>query len=346
LPNPQRDQDLATARRLYYAGQGGAEDTDASSGDAGAADAGNGDGGNQDGENDSEKKKDGEPQKFGREPESNTMQFLRTQDVLLKPCTWQFDTGFAYAHFDNPFPVGIRDAGGNLTGVVQGDLRRRLIFSPLAFRYGWSENVQLFGALPVGFSNTQTSTLGTSLNVDSGGIGDLTAGTNLHIFGAQDDLPDVIGTFAFTAPTGKFNAPVFGIVPGQALGQGFWALSAQLLCINQYDPIVVFYGGGYRHLFKREFEGVPFAAGEQLNYMMGVGFAVNDRVTLSGIFQAFYITNFELNNTVIPGSNLEPMSVRLAATITRRGHILEPFVYIGCTPSAPSALFGITLTYY
>jgi hypothetical protein len=38
--------------------------------------------------------------------------------------------------------------------------------------------------------------------------------------------------------------------------------------------------------------------------------------------------------------------MRLAATIQRRGHILEPFVYIGMTPSAPAALFGITLTYY
>ena len=347
LPKAGRDKPPATSRGYYFASQ--QEPTppaDSDSEDASASDNGDNAEGEdaKDGEGKEKEKKD--EQKFGREPESTTMQFLRTQDVLLKPCTWQFDTGFAYAHFDNPFPANVHDGSGNLTEVVQGDIRRRLLYTPLGFRYGWSKNVQLFGYLPAGFSNTQTSTLGTSVDRNSGGIGDLTAGTSLHIFGAQDDLPDVIGTFAFTAPTGNFNAPVFGVVPGQALGQGFWAASAQLLCINQYDPIVVFYGGGYRHLFKREFDGVPFAAGEQINYMLGVGFAVNDRVTLSGTFQGFYITNFELNNQVIVGSNLEPLSMRLAATITRRGHILEPFVYIGMTPSAPSALFGITLTYY
>jgi hypothetical protein len=289
-----------------------------------------------------------EEQKFGRAPEVNTMQFLRTQDVLLKEGEWQFDTGFAYVNFDNPFPAGVAGPGpnGELVGVLPAHLRRRLIYTPLAFRYGWNKNLQVFGTLPIGFSNTQTSTLGNSIERNSGGFGDFTGGATLHLFPAQDDMADILGTLSVTAPTGQYTTPAFDVVPGSALGQGFWAIAGQLTFINQYDPIVVFYGVGLRHLFEREFNDILFAAGEQFSYMMGVGFAVNDKVTLSCTMQAFYITNFLVRNQVVPGSNVEPVSLRFAATMDRRCKIIEPFVTIGATEYAPAFSLGITWTYY
>jgi hypothetical protein len=266
--------------------------------------------------------------------------------VLLKPGDWQADTGFAYVNFDNPFPAVVLGPGGEIASVVPARLRRRLIYSPLAVRYGLSTNVQLFGTMPLGFSNTQTSFTDYSQEQNSGGFGDLTAGASFHLFGAQCDYPDVLGTVAVTAPTGQYTTPVFDVVPGSALGQGFWALAGQLTAINQYDPIVVFYGVGFRHLFQREFNDVPFASGEQFSYMMGVGFAVNDRVTLSATLQAFYITNFLVNHQVVPGTNVEPVSMRFAATIDRRCKILEPWAAVGMTESAPAFSLGITWTYY
>ncbi|HEV3138188.1 MAG TPA: transporter, partial [Pirellulales bacterium] len=285
------------------------------------------------------------PPTYGRAPESDSLQFLRTQDVLLKPGDWQFDTGFAYTNFDAQTPVGLANGNGDLAGVVQGHIRRRLIYTPLAFRYGWSRNVQLFGFMPVGDSDTQTSTVGTSTSKNSGGIGDLTTGANFHLFESHEDQPDVIATFAMTAPTGAFASPLFGLVPGSALGQGFWAISGQLVAIHNYDPIVVYYGGGYRHLFERHFDGTLFAAGEQINYLMGVGFSVNDRVTLSTTLLGFYITSIHLNGSIDQGTNIEPISLRFAATISRRNHILEPFALIGMTDYAPAASLGITVTY-
>jgi hypothetical protein len=108
----------------------------------------------------------------------------------------------------------------------------------------------------------------------------------------------------------------------------------------------VFYGGGYRHLWERSFDGVLVQPGEQANYMLGVGFSVNDRVTLSTTFQGFYLTNTALDNQTVRGSNLEPMSVRFAATIVRKCRILEPFAQIGMTDSAPRANVGVVVTFY
>lgn len=318
--------------------QGGGAGPDDAAGDPEGKESGEGEAG-ENGE-----KKD--EQTYGQAPTNNSLQFLRQVDVLLKPGKWQFDTGFLYTLFSNDFPLPLYSGGPEVTNVVEAEVRRRLLYTPLAVRYGFRKNIQLFAVLPAGFSNTQLSTVGISETTNVSGIGDLTAGGTFHLLRGEDTLPDVIGTFGFTAPTGKFNTPVFGLVPGSNLGQGFWALSGQLLCINRYDPIVVFYGAGYRHLFERPFDDVLFAPGEQINYMFGVGFSVNDRVTLSSTFQGFYITNTSVDSVDVRGTNLEPMSLRFSATIVRDCRILEPFVQIGVTDSAPRANFGIVVTFY
>lgn len=285
-------------------------------------------------------------QTYGQAPTNNALQFLRDIDVLLEPGAWQFDTGFVYTHFANDFPLPIFDISGDIIDVDEAEVRQRLLFTPLALRYGFTENIQLFAALPVGWANTQFVATDASETFNVGGLGDLTFGASVHLFDGEDMLPDVIGTIGATAPTGQFNAPIFGTVPGSALGQGFWAYNAQLLAIHRYDPVIVFYGGGYRHLFERAFEGIEVQPGDQANYMLGVGFSINDRVTLSTTFQGFYLTNTSVDNEVIRGSNLEPLTMRFAATIVRNCRIIEPFCVIGMTDSAPRANVGVVVTLY
>ena len=142
-----------------------------------------------------------------------------------------------------------------------------------------------------------------------------------------------MGTIGFTAPTGHYGVPLFGLVPGSNLGQGFWAIQGNLLAVNRYDPVIVYYGVGYRHLFARDFAGIPFAAGEQLSYQMGVGFSVNDRVTLSTTFLGYYLTDSFQNNQKIAGSNLEPLACG-SRPRSPRDRILEPFAIIGMTEFA------------
>ena len=110
--------------------------------------------------------------------------------------------------------------------------------------------------------------------------------------------------------------------------------------------MIVFYGAGYRHLFARSFDGTPYVAGEQLNYQFGTGFSINDRVTFSTTLQGFYFTNTKIDGTTVRGSNVEPISLRFAATIARRCKILEPWVAVGMTQYAANASTGFTITYY
>lgn len=287
-----------------------------------------------------------EGKEIGQAPVNNNLQFLRTQDVLLAKGKWQADMGLAYTLFDNDFPVPVVDHNGNIVSVTEGHIRTRLLYSPFGVRYGLTENVQVFGVLPVGYSSNQISTVGQSDTNNSGGLGDFVGGASFHLLDACGDFPDVIATFGFTAPTGNFTTPLFGVVPGSNLGQGFWALQGNLLFINRLDPVVLFYGFGYRHLFERTFDNIRFQVGEQISYQFGAGFSVNDRLTLSTTLQGFYITNTSANGQFIPGTNVEPISLRFAATMAKSNRIVEPFAIVGMTDFAPRASLGVVWTFY
>ncbi|MDH3717644.1 MAG: hypothetical protein OES79_05930, partial [Planctomycetota bacterium] len=119
-----------------------------------------------------------------------------------------------------------------------------------------------------------------------------------------------------------------------------------VLFIKNIDPIVFFYGFGTRQSIERNFFGVTFAPGQEYNYNFGMGFAVNDRVTLSGAFVGAYVTEIHANGRRIQGTIQEPLSMRFSATIARKKKkLLEPFVEIGMTDDAAAGTFGLIQTY-
>jgi hypothetical protein len=284
-------------------------------------------------------------QKIGEAPPDTSLQFLREQTVLLKPCEWQMDVGLSYLIFDNQFTDVTPD--GHL---VQDRLRRRLLLMPLEIRYGLYERVQLFANAPFGWANTEISRVGIAQFDNNGGIGDTNAGATFLIRKSNgcSYSPDVLATFGVTAPTGNGNALVNLLVsPSLTLGQGFWAGFWNVLLIHKYDPVVVFYGVGSRHYVERDVAGFTGTKpGDQYIYQFGTGFALNERITLSTMFFGSYITDARLNDQVLDGTILEPMYVRFATTITRPNkRIFEPFVEIGLTDDSANARVGMTWTF-
>lgn len=277
---------------------------------------------------------------YGVEPEDLNIQFLRTASVLLKQGEWQFDYGLQYAKDDYDAPVSLTPSG-----VARGDLKRRTVQVPFAVRYGLTDRLQLSAALPVGWSNAQFSSVGLFDDSDSQtGIGDLELGMNYHWkYGQFQCTPDVILSFGLTVPTGDGQFPIAGISQA-SLANDVWAPSVQMLFIHRYDPIVYYYGVGYRYQFEAEFDGNDVQYGQQFSYNLGVGFAVNDRVTLSTTFQGLFQSETEVNGLGVPGSIYEPLSLRFAVTSYRCGRIIEPYAIIGMTNDAADAIVGITWT--
>lgn len=284
--------------------------------------------------------------RYGEAPPSTALQFLRRQSVLLAPGDWQFDVGLAYQIYENDLPIPILDNNGNIAAVADGRTRLRLLSVPLRTRVGISPNFQFFAGTLLGWSNSEISFPGNDDFENIGGIGDINLGGNFRLCEGDFYRPEVIGTLGCTIPSGNSNFDLLAANPQALLGQGFWSLNTSVLCIHSLDPITLFYGAGYLQRFKREFNGFMVTPGAIANYQFGVGFAVNSRVTLSSSFQGFYVEEFNVNGTRVPGTILEPQSLRFAATISKSdGTILEPFAIIGMTDDAVRSSIGMIKTY-
>jgi hypothetical protein len=284
-------------------------------------------------------------EKFGLPPDDYSHEFLRQESVLLKPCEWQVDVGLNYTIFDH------RYTDIALPGNIPVDmlLRRRLLVMPVQIRYGLTDRIQLFGAIPVGWTNSETSTLGFDSTTNDGGVGDTNFGFSwlLHKSQGFGYSPDIVATFGVTAPSSKADlyTAIYGS-PQTVLGQSVWAGSWNVLFIHTIDPVVVFYGIGGWHPTTKEFSGYNVRPGDQFTYRFGAGFAVNEHVTLSGSLYGYYITESTVGGNKVLGTNQEPVYLRFAVTIAQSRHqIVEPFAEIGATSDAANTRFGVTWTF-
>ncbi len=293
-----------------------------------------------------------EDQKLGEAPEDTSLRFLRQQTVLLKPGEMQFDVSLQYINDKIDF-VGVQQVGG-LTQIAEAERRQRLLMVPLQLRVGICDYTQAFVNVPFGWSNSESEFLGQDSATSTGGIGDVSAGFIKQVVVGNEFYPDVLTSMSFSAPTGESNFLTALTTPGSNLGEGFWSLTSSITFIQNYDPIVLFYGGGYRHRFQEKFNGTTkVTPGSQFIYRFGVGFAVNPNVTLSATFNGSFIGEYEVNGTNIGGSTQEPMQIRLAATINKRKvskthssvKLVEPFVTFGLNDDAIDTIIGATWTF-
>jgi Putative MetA-pathway of phenol degradation len=339
-------------------------------GDENAEQADNGEnaaGDNQHGEGDEGKKKEDKlatADKLGKKPEDRSLDFLRTETVLLKPGKYAFDIGMQYLIQERNFPILFRtidptnpvdDAhvlttDGQTIGlnVDEARFKSRELEMPLQLRYGLFKRVQAFIGAPVGWSNTEVDLTGRDEFKNDGGLGDISFGTTIQFQDGQADCPYVIGTFVATAPSGGdpfTNAALFS-PSAPSLGNGFWKLGGNLLFIQPLDPVTFFYGAGIRGSFAHDYIGATFEPGMEYNYTFGLGFAINEKVTLSSQLFGEYQSRLQVNGQGLDGTSQEPISLQLAATIARPcDRLVEPFVQFGLTEDAVAVNIGITWTY-
>jgi len=158
--------------------------------------------------------------------------------------------------------------------------------------------------------------------------------------------PDIILQCGFTAPTGAnpfkglLDVTTFGDVP--SLGIGTWAVTTNLSFVKEVDPVVMFGGIGYTHEFETTIDGQQIRPGEIATYQFGVGYAVNDIITFSTVFQGAVQTSMKVNDDWIGNSSREPFAIQLAMTVALSPcSFVEPFIRYGLDSDAPQADFGV-----
>jgi len=275
-------------------------------------------------------------QEYGERTTDNTRAFLRTQTPLLAPRQWQFDTGVSYTILEADLPT---ISGTTLT---EANVAFRSLETPFGFRYGITERLQWFGSSAIGWQSTEFADGFTHSTTDKAGIGDVLTGFNYLLRQETSCLPSIITSVDISAPTGNARDP--RLLFDSGTGSGAWTASSRFLMVKSLDPVVAFWGAGYRCVLEDTYLGDRIDIGDQIQYTFGIGFGVSEKVTLSSALIGSYITDLKVNSTTLPGTGGDIISVRLASTISQCKRIIEPFATIGVTERAPNATVGIVWT--
>jgi hypothetical protein len=212
----------------------------------------------------------------------------------------------------------------------------------LGFRYGITERLQWAGSTTVGWQGTEFANGFFHRKTDASGIGDIATGLNYLLFAETECSPSVITSVNMTAPTGNPRSP--RILTDSGTGLGAWTFASDVLMVKAYDPLVLFWGAGYRWFLEDTFHGERVKIGDSIQYNLGTGFGVNERVTLSCALLGAYDLDTRLNSVRLRGTGGDAISVRLAATILKDCKIVEPFVNFGLTQRVPEAFLGVIWT--
>ncbi len=282
-------------------------------------------------------------QTLGEAPEDTRLLFLRRTAPLLEKGELAIDTGFQYRWREFK-GLGTNPVPGSTELLITQRARARQIFTPLGIRYGATDELQLFAAAPVGFTNVERSNVVTDTISSGFGGGDITFGFNYLLKRQAQAGADIVGSVFSSAPTG---ADPFDFSPGPAaLGSGFWGVGANLLFVKTIDPAVMFGGFGYGHQFDRTWNGSKIDPGEIIVYNFGTGFSVNDQMTFVGVFEGAFQHQTKSDGIAISDSMSEPFSLRFSMVYSKNAnYIFEPFVRFGLNDDAPQADFGVVITW-
>jgi hypothetical protein len=264
-----------------------------------------------------------------KEEEDLRTVFLRNTSVILPPGVVDMEVGVDYRR-------------GKTEGPLDDSDLTRQFRVPLTARFGIVKGWEGVVSAPLIYSYREMSDGVTVDSDDDTGFGDVTSGVSFQVTEERASWPEMIGSLQVRAPTGA--DPYRGDGNQPTLGSGHWAVAASLQFVRTVDPLVLFWGIGYIHQFSERSGGLKYEPGEGVEYNMGLGFSVNDDVSLSGRFAGVYQGDWEIDGRKAEGTSFEPMTLRLAATVRcRRQVFLEPAVSFGLNDDAPDVAVGAAL---
>ncbi len=274
-----------------------------------------------------------------RPPEEINRLALRGTSLLLKPGTFQYDFTALYVRQEQL-----------AVGLLPGDIpvlervRTRTLIAPMSLRYGWKENMELFGVVPFGVSMFEYDSPAINVTDQTGVLGDITVGFARQLQ-KWKNWPDATLTFNVTAPTGANNQQIFGDNEA-SLGNGVWRMGAMINLVESVDPFVFFGGVGYEYTFAKEVQGLTLQYGDAVNAYFGVGMAVTDDISLSAQLNASFQDVTSIEGIQVPNSDREPVALRLALVrrLTLKSRV-QPFVSWALTDDAPDYMFGVRFTH-
>lgn len=289
--------------------------------------------------NDAEK----QPASYGTEAKKEApLDFLTGSTVLLAPGSWQAEVGLAYKKNKMAYALSQIDQ------FQMSSYEARRVDLNLGVRAGLLRDLEGWFSVPFSYLHVKDVSLNAFVRSDDSlHIGDIQGGLQYALFHETAHLPSVAVNFSVSAPTGEKRYLEYIDSWRNALsnGSGHWMLSPGLSFVKTTDPAILFAGINYQYAFKNKIDGYEIQPGWGFDGYFGVGFALNEDLSLGTRLSFGYYDDMYVDGTRIEGSSNEPLDLGFTVSYRVTDDIVAtPYVNWGINDDAGPAAVGINFT--
>lgn len=245
---------------------------------------------------------------------------------------------------------------------------QRYLMPALTLRYGITNRLEVNLKVPfvMGWGSTTAQQAGPSAlpltaSANAANIGDIQFGASYQFNSGENGWPIFVGNLTFKTATGQnpYQVPIydatntnnqllFGIPKKLPTGTGFYSLQPSLTVFYATAPGVLFGNFQYIKNFSHTYTvpntgggpGTPvnLSPGQALAATFGIGFALNDKASMTFSYQEEHVFPASANGSQLPGSAYDfgTFNFGLGYAISNRTS-LNVGVGIGVGPYAPAA---------
>lgn len=271
--------------------------------------------------------------------------FIRREKVLFKRGELEFEVDLIYAQSSDRAACFNAKAGSEFCQrdqnlALSNSLFTRSVGTNFSLSYGIVDDLALTLSIPYSYSELESDTAPFTINnervVNNNshfGIGDIFGALRYTALHESGTTPSVTLNLIAKAPSGDDL---------RRLGSGFWNIGGGISLTKSIDPVVFFGSLGYT----ARLPAGEVDLGDQINYSIGGGFSLNDRVSVAIALSGSTILRNEINGIQVKGSDQNLSSLQFSSTIRlTKALFVEPFVAIGLTEGSNDFIFGINMPY-
>ena len=257
----------------------------------------------------------------------------------MSPGEYEVDLGIAYKQ--NRLQYALPQAGyfqRSAYSAKQLEYRSTL-------RAGLHEGVEGYLSVPLTYSTVQDVSSNDHVrHTDAWNLADIALGAQYQVIDESARSPAVSLTLDLTAPTGRkrYNDALNRWKDPLNNGSGHWSIAPGLAFVRTTDPAILFGGISYQYYFPNTIDGYHVQPGWVLKSYAGVGFALNEKLSLGTRFSYAYGANMKANHETIYGSDSDPIDLSLGASVrVSNDWVISPGITFGLNDDAGPTVLSI-----
>lgn len=283
----------------------------------------------------------------GQMAESDSIERTLVQkgSVLLAKGAIQVEPSLTWAHFSsNRININglVIEEVVTIGDVKAENVKRDIIFSNLALKYGLWDNLQAELKIPfrthyerVNDTNQGETTKNTS------GLGDIEFGLSRQIGWEEGWKPALIASIGLKSDTGKspFDHDI-------GLGTGYWSIRNSIIAAKSSDPVVIFGALNYIWNISENINGVDVNPGDTVSYSLGTAIALSYQTSINFSFDHSLTMKQKNGGEYQDGTFLNSANLKMGFNWARSNNSSIDFsVGFGLTNDAPDLTVDIRFPY-